>query len=464
MTTAEPTTLGARVDHPSNNLARTEPRERTPWLLAILSLLTGFLPSYCVLPGPLKSNGSPAILIAFTLFCLSLMGMGLFRRNAVTRTVRPGVLLILLYLLLSLIIYGAGGHHFDGVLVEANKTRSMIWLTATVGVGLYTTTRVETARQRAIVLGCLSVGLTFACFVAVLQNSTGIDLHLLFQPPGFVVNTTDQGRGVGGEVITRRFGSVRAQGTAIHPIELSVMAATAVPLTIHFARFATNRSVRWFSWLGCGAALLAIPATGSRSGIVSLGAALLVSMWAFKLRHLATGVIAAAAFLLFQMMAFPKNIHALQQSIVNAGSDLSIIDRTNDYARVSETFRQHPVFGLGLGGALPSQYGFLDNQWLQAVVQGGIIGFTSMVVLAAGGLFGISAALRRATDPRERDQVYAMGASFVAILVSSYTFDLFSFPQVTLTFFILFGLLWSKFTVSLPETKIVRPAADHGAG
>ena len=122
------------------------------------------------------------------------------------------------------------------------------------------------------------------------------------------------------------------------------------------------------------------------------------------------------------------------------------------------------VFGIGPGGSLPSVYGFLDNQWLQAIVQGGIVGVAAMLVLAGGGIFGVSAALRRATTPRERDQAYTMGAMLVAILASSFTFDLFSFPQVTFLFFVLFGLLWSKFTVSLPESKTAPPAVGRGAG
>ena len=123
------------------------------------------------------------------------------------------------------------------------------------------------------------------------------------------------------------------------------------------------------------------------------------------------------------------------------------MERIADYAKVSQTFHDHPVFGLGLGGSLPTEYGYLDNEWLQALVQGGVVGVVAMIVLASGGIFGIAAALRGATSPRERDQAYAMGAMFIGILASSFTFDLFSFQQATLLFFILFGLLWSNFTI-----------------
>jgi O-antigen ligase len=463
MTTREPVTVGS-PDYPGNPVEGTQPRERTPWLLAFLCLLIGFLPSYSVPPGPLKSNGSPAALIAITLFCLCLIGFAVIRRTSSTQTVRPGVVLILLYFLLNLAVLGVGLSHLGSALVETNKSRAIIGMMITVGVALYTMTRIETARQHTIVLGCLAISLSFACLVAVLQNAMRIDLHLLLQPPGFVLNTTDQGRGAGGDITSERFGSLRAFGTAIHSIELSVMAAAAVPLTIHFARYATNRTVRWIAWLACGVALLAIPASVSRSGLLALFAALLVYIWAFKVRQIVTALVAFAVFVGVEIVAFPTNTHALWQTIVTAGEDPSIADRTADYAKVSQTFHSSPVFGIGPGGSLPSVYGFLDNQWLQAIVQGGSVGLAAMLVLTCGGIFGISAALRRATTPRERDQVYTVGAMLVAILASSFTFDLFSFRQATLTFFVLFGLLWSKFTVSLPESKTARSAVGRGAG
>ena len=68
-------------------------------------------------------------------------------------------------------------------------------------------------------------------------------------------------------------------------------------------------------------------------------------------------------------------------------------------------------------------------------MQGGIVGVAAMIVLTGGGIFGIAAALRSAATPRERDQAYMLGSMFVAILVSSFTFDLFSFQQAALILF-----------------------------
>lgn len=464
MTTGERAARAPSGSQPAWHDELTEPRERTPWVLALLCLLIGLLPGYSVPPGPLKSNGSPATLIAVVLFGLSLLGFALIRRTAATRTLRPGVVLILVYFFLNLAVYGVGLSHTDGAMVEASKTRAIIKLVATVGIAIYTMTRVETTRQRSIVLGCLAIGLTFACGVGVLQNLTKVDLHLLFQPPGFVINTTDQGRGADLETLTERFGSRRAIGTAAHPIELSVMAAVTVPLTIHFGRYATRRPGRWFAWLACGVALTALPAAVSRSGVLALVAALFVYLWTFKVRQLIAAGLVAAAALLLQIVLFPNNVVALWNTIITARDDPSVIERTENVATVSKTFHDFPVFGIGLGGTPPAQYGYLDNEWLQAIVQGGAVGVLAMIVLMGGGVFGISAALRGARNSRERDQAYALGAMWFGMLVSSFTFDLFSYLQATAIFAVLYGLLWSNYTVALPESNAAHRAAEGGPG
>jgi O-antigen ligase len=125
---------------------------------------------------------------------------------------------------------------------------------------------------------------------------------------------------------------------------------------------------------------------------------------------------------------------------------------------VGDSFRAKPVFGHGMGSTLPSVYGFLDNEWLQQIVQGGLFGLSAFIALAVGGIFGISAALRTASTRRERDQAYMIGAMFVALLSSSFTMDLFSFQQATFVLLISFGLLWSNFDVSLPEVCTLSPA------
>ncbi|WP_420749512.1 O-antigen ligase family protein [Rhodococcus sp. O3] len=421
-------------------------RERTPWLLCFLCVLIPALPAYAIPPGPLKSNGSPARVIAVILFGLAALGFLTLRRKTAHRTVNPGAVVVLLFFLLLTLVYGVGLLRPGDPLVEANKTRAVISLIANVGVALFVLARVETARQRTIILGCLTVGFAFACSVGLLQSLVSLDLRFLFMPPGFVANLESEYL-----ALSERMGTVRVLGTSEHAIEFSVLAAVTVPMTIHFARFAASRVARWAAAATCCVALVAMPAAVSRTGVLTLFACLLVYMFAFRVRQLFIAAVAGTIAIVGYVAYFPETFDALWRTITGSVQDDSILTRTADYAAVSQTFREHPVFGLGLGGAPPSAYPLLDNEWLRMAVQGGAVGLAAMILLTGGAIFAIAAGLRRADSPRERDQAYMMGSVLVGILVSSTTFDLFYYQQATLTFFIVFGLLWSTYNITVPE-------------
>ncbi|WP_199179469.1 O-antigen ligase family protein [Mycolicibacterium goodii] len=448
------TTRSAR-SVPTDFLARApaETEERRPWLLGILCIVMMILPSYVLFPGPLKSNGSPARMIAVVFFGLIVLGFLMVRRTEKARRIQPGVLILVLYFFLWLTTYGVALLDFDpspaSAATDASMTRSLIALTANVGLGLYVVTRVRTPRQRDFVLGCLLCGMAFGCVVGLLQSAVSVDLRFLFQPPGFVVSTDTLS-------LVERAGVERALGTSEHAIEYSILTASALPLALYFARFANTRNRRILSAAVCGLAIVTVPTGVSRTGVIALGAALLILMFGHTVRQIAVGLVVGILAVGGYMTAFPNITRALWETIVTSEKDPSVLGRTADYATVSETFRARPVFGLGLGASPPEVYGLLDNEWLQAVVQGGLVGVTAMIVLAGGGVFGIAAALRCASNSRERYQAYVLGAIIVAVLVSSFTFDLFGFQQATFLFFITFGLLWSGYTVESPEPDRTR--------
>ncbi len=138
--------------------------------------------------------------------------------------------------------------------------------------------------------------------------------------------------------------------------------------------------------------------------------------------------------------------------------------RVGAYAVVSRTFHEHPVFGLGLGATPPVEYGYLDNEWLQALAQGGVVGLVGMILLSSAGIFGLAAALRGATTRRERDQAYMMGAMLIGLLASSYTFDFFSYQQASLVFFLIVWLAVVQLHHLLPgSATTTRAVADRAA-
>lgn len=430
----------------STTLTSKQVSTSKPRLLGFLCLLIPMLPTYSVFPGPLKSNGSPAKMLGLILFFLVVLGFLTGYRRSGASGFRPGAAIFSLFFLVSLLIYGVGVSRLSSDAVASNHTRALLSVIACTGIALYTVTRARLG-DRHFLLGCLAVGLTFNCIVAILHSQLDIDLRLLLQPPGFVENFTlrDEFR------LAERLGVRRAQGTASHPIEFSVLAAASVPITIYFSRFAESAGLRVLAALAVPVNLLALSASISRTGIIALISALLILMWAFPLRKLAIGLVAGAAVLLGTVAATPKNVQAMWDTFANSASDTSVLERLADYPKVAQTLREHPIFGLGLGGADPDEYGITDNQWLQQLVNGGLFGLLAMMLIAAATIFGIAAALRKASDARLRSQVYAIGAAVVAVLSSSFTFDLFAFQQANFLFFLLVALLWVD--IDLPRQR-----------
>jgi O-antigen ligase len=252
-----------------------------------------------------------------------------------------------------------------------------------------------------------------------------------------------------------RWGAKRVMGTSQHAIEFSLLAAITVPLALYFARNARALSLRIGALGACALALVSMPAAISRTGVLALAAVLIVYMWNFKVRHLITGVVLGGLMFGAYVQIFPGITNALWNTVINSEEDPSVLSRTADYAVVSQSFRAHPWFGLGLGGTPPAQFGYLDNQWLQEIVQGGILGVTALAVFTVGSLFGMNAALRRSTTRSERHQAYALGAMLVAIIICTFTFDLFNFQQSVRIFFIIFGLLWCNFSVPVDDQPLL---------
>lgn len=421
---------------------------KPPRLLAFFCTVMFLVPSYSVLPGPFKSNGSVTRILALTFLVISVLGFVLGRRGGKKgRIAWPGALILLAYFSVLLIIWGVGLTTLGTDAVELAKARALIPTMGYIGIALYAMTRVE-RRDYSLLLKCLAVGICVNCIIGILQVWLHWDLKLLFQIPGFVVNASTDGSDVVPSLIDR-YGQQRAFGTSQHAIEYSVLAAVAVPLMLFFAKHndgdRTRRSIALF---GAFIALAAMVSGISRSGVVALLAALFVYVWTISLRQLIVGLLAGAVGLAIELIAFPDTVTALWLTISNSSTtstegEGSVVTRVQDYARVAETFAKHRLFGVGYGAAPVSEYGYLDNQWLQAVLQGGILGVTSMLILTLGGLFGFGLALRRVSNRIERDQVFVMGAMYTGILASSFTFDLFAFPQASLLFFLMFGMLWS---------------------
>lgn len=228
----------------------------------------------------------------------------------------------------------------------------------------------------------------------------------------------------------------RALGTAVHPIEMSVVSGALLPLAIYRASSALTRQRRDFH--GAGAFLLAFAAlsTVSRSGVVAIVAAGLIYIPRLAL-HAKVRVLLGAVALVFVLQGVARGVlSTLRYLFLNMSSaqDPSVAGRTEDYSATAELVDTHPFFGIGVGAFQKDVYRILDNQYLGSLIETGYIGLLLLLgtFLVAIASLGFS---RNASDEGR-----ALAAAVMACSTTAAFFDLFAFRQVTTTLFILFGL------------------------
>lgn len=410
--------------------------DRVPLLGVLFCLIVPLIPASAVLPGPLRGQGSPARLLAFAMVAVVLWRFAARRRGAPTRSPNPGAVLMVGFLVLQLVTFVMGAFSIGNVEVEANKDRVAIATVAYAFVALYIITTVRHPRQQRYLVGALLTGLTWAMCVGVLQGFIGTDIRNLFVPFGFVNSVPDT------EIIARG-AAVRVVGTSLHAIEFVVLSAATIPMALHMSRYARTPARRRCAMVSVAVACVALPLAVSRTGLIAVLAAFVVYGVGQSVRFLMNVVTIGSVAAITYRLIYPGPIASLIASVLDSGQDDSISARTDDYEWVAEMFAERPWVGVGLGGNPYPEYPVLDNQWLQAVVQGGVVGVIALALLVIAGFIGFATALRRSDGPRSRDQAYALGASFAAVAVSMVTFDLLLFQQVSALLFILYGFLWS---------------------
>ncbi len=427
--------------------------DATSWGTALLLLLF-LVPSKLVLVGPLKSNGSPALLVSLAMLLL----WGLARTLPLppghdrAQPVRYGMLGLLLAALAAL---AAGYDRPLSALELAGATRALVALAAFAGVVLLvadcvpTVERLMTLAFRTVVLG------TASSLIAVVQFYLPNFAYQTLFPTGVLTpngDFTDD---------AFRAGFRRVVGTSAHPIEFGVTTAMVAVLATHFA-LAPLPSRRRTAARACLVVLLAVlPMALSRGAIVGVGVGfgLLALTWSWRRRVslLLAALVGAAAL----RAAVPGLLGTVRSLFLNLGTDPSISGRTEDYSAVDALFTRHPWFGRGLGTFLPAQYFFLDNQYLGFLLDGGIVLLAAFVILlAVGGLTGLG--LRAQPDRRLTSFGTVLVAALAVFAVTSATFDSWGFQQDRTVLALLLGMAGAAWRLTPGPTGGMTQKLDHG--
>lgn len=278
------------------------------------------------------------------------------------------------------------------------------------------------ARRIALVMGAISV-------LTAVQIATGQVWVDRLSLPGL--------SDANGLVLIQRGAVLRPSGTSTHPIELSAVMAMAMPLVIAVAA----REVRRPWLMRCIA--LALPAVlllnGSRTAVVCGLVAFVVLFAGFGRR---ARLVAAGGFLVIvtgMFVALPGFIGSITGLFKGASSDPSVASRTDSYAVVFEYWNHHPWLGRGVGTFLP-EYWILDNQYLNLLLGGGLIGLGAQLLLFASAIASAGSAGRMASDPHDRLLAFALLAGVCAGAVSWALFDVSAFAQAAGLLALLIGM------------------------
>ncbi|HEX5333032.1 MAG TPA: O-antigen ligase family protein [Cellulomonas sp.] len=425
-----------------------------PWFaIVILPFVALTIPAALVFTGPLESNGWVGRLIVFWVAAAVIVGWV----GRVGRPPRASPSDIGLWLLIGALTTSVAASGLR-ILTESESTgvtRAALVMFPLAIVALGISAGADRRRTDAL-LAAILVGATVSALVGVMQFVRPFDLATVIRLPGM---TARQLGGMGS-----RGGFFRVKGAAGHPIEFGVICGALVPLGMHFVRFGRTHSRRVLATMATACLLLGIPMGVSRSGILVVAVALSVYAVVLSVRQRISLLILGAGAALVMRAAIPGLLGTVTSFFENASTDNSVSGRTQDYAQIDAFFRETPILGRGLGTFRPEDYFFLDNQYLLALVEGGIVLVVATILFflfAAAACRGASVRAARAIDA---SRAQAVMAALLAIGVSGAFFDLFSFAQVTVLAFILVGIAGALWRQGVDDGLPIPSAVDRIRG
>ena len=406
-----------------------------PWLaLTALPLVVLVVPAAVVFSGPLESNGWPARLLTFWVAAAVMLGW-VRRPNARASTSPAEAACWLLFLALTVSLATAYLRPLSAE-ESAGALRVALVLFPLVVVALGIASLGD-RRRSDVLLTSIIVGATFSALVGIVQSLAPIDYVELARLPGMVA------REVGG--MGARGGFTRVRGSATHPIEFAVIGAAVAPLALHFARFASTQRRRHAAAAATALLVLTVLLSVTRSGVLTLVVAMLLYAVRLSGRQQLNLAVLAVGALVLARAAIPGLLGTITGTFLGATEDDSVTSRLDDYPIVGRFFAQSPVIGRGLGTFLPDEYLLLDNQYLLAVIEGGVVLVVVLLAFFALALSSARGAGHRAANAADASRAQAVTAAIGGIAVSGFFFDLFSFAQVTVVLFLLVGIagaLW----------------------
>jgi hypothetical protein len=248
-----------------------------------------------------------------------------------------------------------------------------------------------------------------------------------------------------------RGGHLRVYGSAQHPIAFGAALAVLLPFAIYKATSTGQK--RW--WLATFLILLGTLATGSRTAMLMLLVVLItyIVLRPGYVKRLWPAVIPG---LIAIHIALPGAIGTVTESFTPKGGLIAEQQKgAVGSGRVStlgpaldSEFYPNPVLGEGFGtritgkperGQPPPNAPILDDGWLGVLLETGVVGTLMLVWLFLRSIRQMGRAAKRDLSPRGW-LLTGTTAAVGAFAVGMFTYDTFSFIQVTLLLFVVLAI------------------------
>ncbi|BCJ49721.1 O-antigen polymerase [Actinoplanes sp. NBRC 14428] len=416
-------------------------------MVNVMTALLYLIPGTLIVPN-MSFAGRPALLLAFGLFCW----WALTRLNRRLAMSGPQPMRWAAFAYLA----GTTASYLAGMLrglpgTEANAQNfAMLQLLQFLGITLIMADGIPNWTRLKSVLRFFVWCAGYMAVIGIIQSTAKINLAEYLVLPGLEVK--------GGIIGFSERGSdfFRVASTAAHYIEFSAIMAIAVPFGIHFARFGElkrHRRAAAVCTLLCAAAL---PMSISRTGVVALGAVLVIMMiqWGWRMRYniaLLTVVVVGGL-----VVVRPGLLGTVTYMFTGADEDPSISGRTDDYHLVGHWFAQRPILGRGPNTLVPELYQglVLDNQWLYTVVTQGLVGVAVFAGMHLCAIVLAVIAWRRSERVEDRHLCAALVSAQVVSLLVAATVDSLWFTTFAVTVFLLMGACGAVWRLTHPARHV----------
>ncbi len=414
-------------------------------LINLMVLLVFLLPTRLVVP-QLTAVGRPALMIGLLL--TGVWAVSKIHPRYAMRGPQPMRWTAVFFFVAFLMSYASA--YLRGLpTLEANGADTTLIATIIfLGTILIIADGIPNRERLDALVRTLVWGAAGMAFIGIVTYTTGIDITEYIKIPGLVLHGDLQG------LEARGAGFFRVSSTATHYIEFSTLMAMVLPFAIHTVMFAKTRTVRQNSLIAALMIAASVPIALSRTGILALAVGMLVMFFAWDWRtRFNVGVLGMGVTLSLTIVE-PGLLGTIRSLFLNMGSDPSIQGRTDDYDIMMAYFHDRPWLGRGQGTFIPDLYITVDNQWLQQLVGGGLIGVASLIVLHVASIAVAFVALRRATTPEDRHLCACILSIQPLAMVVHATFDTFGFSSFVATLAIVTGMAGAMWRLTHPNRQI----------